>query len=150
MPEDVVRPLAFVEDGPVIRQIGDRDLYLGNVHAANPRRHDHDFEFVVSATADRQPATTHHHPLDDGPDNEWRTFAAAVDDTLALQDREGSLLVHCKAGVSRSTTLLSTSLAAREGTSFRDALGTVREARPVATPHPALREFAVYYLADRG
>ena len=149
MDDPDVRPLSLVEDRPVIRQIGDRDLYLGNVHAADPERHDRDFAFVLSATAERQPATTHHHPLRDGPGNDWGSFAAAVDTSRTLQERQGALLVHCKAGVSRSTTLLATSLAAETGTTFRRALETVREARPVATPHPRLRELAVYYLADR-
>ena len=149
MAEPVVRPITFVEPYPVIRRIGDRELFLGNVHAADPSRHDHDFDAVLSATADPQPGTTVHHPLTDGPENEWGTFAAAVDATRRLHRQEGPVLVHCKAGVSRSTTLVATALAAAEDRPFREALDLVQRVRPIATPHPALHEQAVYYLAAR-
>lgn len=143
----LVRPFGYVEPNPVIRQLGVRDLYLGNVHAADGSRHDHDFEYVLSATDEPQPLTTHHHPLTDGPGNDWRRFAAAVDETRDLYNQDGALLVHCTAGISRSSTLLATALAMAEERSLHDALEIVRDARPLATPHPALHELAVTYLA---
>lgn len=145
----LVRPKGYVEDKPIIRRIGERDLHLGNAHAASRRPHESKFDFVLSATAETYPLTTHHHPLTDGRGNEWPAFEAAVDTARALYRREGSVLVHCKAGISRSTTLVAVTLATEEQRSFRDALAIVQEARPFAIPNPALHELAVIYLAAR-
>ena len=156
-PDVVVRPIGYVEPFPVVRRIGDRELSLGNKFAACPDRltacpdrHDRTFEYVLSATSDPYPLTTHHHPLIDGPGNEWNAFEGAVDDARRLYERDGSLLVHCKAGISRSSTIIATTLAAEDGLGFHDALAIVQEARPIATPHPALHELAVVYLAANG
>lgn len=145
----LVRPFGYVDDEPVVRRIGDRDLYLGNAAAAHPERHDRTFEYVLSATAEERPLTTHHHPLTDGRGNEWAAFEAAVDAARALHRRDGSVLVHCKAGISRSSALVATALAAEENRPFRDALAVVQDARPHAMPNPALHELAVVYLAAR-
>ena len=64
-----------------------------------------------------------------------------------VDDRDGDVLVHCKAGVSRSAAVLATAIAAADDRSFHDALDDVHSARPVATPNPALVESAVTYLA---
>ncbi|AUX10670.1 dual specificity phosphatase [Halalkaliarchaeum desulfuricum] len=144
-----MRPFGYVEDRPIIRRIADRDIYLGNHLAADPRRHDREFEFVLSATDEERPLTTHHRPLVDGRGNEWPVFEQAVDTARSLYRREGSLLIHCKAGVSRSSTLVATTLAAEEGMAFAGALSAVRTARPIAIPHPALHEQAVVYLAAK-
>ena len=145
--DPTVRPFGYVEDHPVIRRIGDRELFLGNVYAADPERHDRRFDFVLSVTPDEHPLTTRHHPLEDGPGNDWLAFEAAVDAARGLIRSDGSVLIHCRAGISRSTALVATALAAEEDLRFRDALDAVQEARPHAMPHPALHEFAVIYLA---
>ena len=148
--DPLARPFGYVEDRPVIRRIGDRDLFLGNALAADPGEHDCAFDHVLSATREEHPLTTHHRPLHDGPGNDWPAFEAAVDTARALHRREGSVLIHCRAGISRSATLVATALAAAEGRRLRGALGVVQEARPHAVPHPALHEAAVVYLAARG
>jgi Dual specificity phosphatase, catalytic domain. len=150
-----VRPRGHVEERPVVRPIGDQALYLGNRLAADPdslARADsppdgETFEFVLTVSQDSQPLTTHHRPLADGPGNSWPRFEAAVDTARRLYRRDGSLLCHCKAGISRSTTVVATTIAAEESRPFRAALDTVQEARPHAIPHPALHEQAVLYLA---
>jgi atypical dual specificity phosphatase len=144
-----VRPFGYVEPEPVIARVGDRDCFIGNALAADPSAHDRRFEHVLSATEERQPSTTHHHPLVDGPGNHPAAFAAAVDDARDLLGGDGDVLVHCKAGISRSATLLATAIAAEEARSFRSALAAVRDARPPATPHPKLHQAAVVYLAAR-
>lgn len=141
------RPIAYVEPEPIIRRIGDRELFIGNIHAADDSVHDQRFDHVVSATTEPCPLTTHHHPLTDGPGNDWVAFEDAVDTTRECYNSEGSLLVHCKAGISRSTTLLATTLASEEGLEFGHALEIVQDARRFATPHPALHELAIQYLA---
>jgi atypical dual specificity phosphatase len=149
MSEITVRPKGYVEDYPVVRQIGERGIYLGNKHAAAPEQHDYSFRYVVSLSTDHHPLTTHHHPLNDGPENEWTAFERAVDTARRLYQQDGSILIHCTAGVSRSSTVIATVLAGEESRQFHDALSTVRQARPCATPHPALHELAVVYLAAR-
>lgn len=146
-PELLVRPVGYVEDRAVIRRLGDRDLYLGNRFAARPDYHDREFDYVLSASTERHPLTTHHHPLIDGTGNEWSTFESAVDAARRLYRADGSLLIHCRAGISRSSTLVATTLAAEENRRFHDALALVQEARPYAMPNPALHELAVVYLA---
>ena len=147
--EPLVRPFGYVADEPVIRRLGDRELYLGNWRAADGARHDREFRYVLSVTENEYPLTTHHRPLDDGPDNDWLAFEGAVDTARRLSRRDGSVLIHCTAGISRSSTLVATTLAAQEQRRFDDALDIVREARPHALPHPALHEWAVVYLAAR-
>lgn len=147
MPDTIVRPIGYVEDEAIIRQIGDRDLYLGNKYAADPEYHDRSFKFVLSVSTDNYPLTTHHHPLDDGPENDWLAFERAVDTARTLYRREGPVLIHCTAGISRSSTLIATTIAAEETRHFRDALSTVQHARPCATPHPSLHELGIIYLS---
>ena len=72
-----------------------------------------------------------------------------MDAARRLYRREGSVLVHCKAGISRSSTLIAAALAAEEDRTFRAALGDVQAARPAAMPHPVLHELAVAYLAAK-
>ncbi|WP_423744906.1 dual specificity protein phosphatase (plasmid) [Haladaptatus sp. SPP-AMP-3] len=148
-PDVFVRPLGYVADEPVVRRIGARELFIGNESAARPDRHDRTFEYVLSASTEKHPLTTHHHPLIDGAGNEWRAFEAAVDTARRLFRRDGSLLVHCTAGVSRSSTLIAATLAAEEDREFHDALAIVQDVRPHAMPNPALHELAVTYLAAK-
>jgi Predicted protein-tyrosine phosphatase len=149
MSEIAVRPIGYIEDGPIIRRIGERNLYLGNKHAADSGQHDQSFRYVVSVSTDDYPLTTHHHPLDDGPGNDWKTFECAVDTARKLLQQDGSVLVHCTAGISRSSAVIATVLAAEESRPLRESLSTVLQARSTATPHPALHELAVVYLAAR-
>lgn len=145
-----IRPLGYLEDDPVIRRIGDRELYLGNRLAAETAAHDRRFASVLSLTMDEQPLTTHHHPMHDGPETGWPVFEQAVETARQLYRREGSLLIHCKAGVSRSSTLIAATIAVEEDRSFHEALDIVQAARPVATPHYALHDLAIIYLAAKG
>ena len=143
-----VRPMGTVPDQPVVRQVGERALYLGNRHAADPDRHDRTFENVLSVTADPSPLATHHRPLVDGDEATFERFRAAVDTARRLHDREGTLLVHCNAGISRSSTVIATTLAVAEERSLANGFEAVHEVRPIATPHPRLHELAVVYLAS--
>ncbi|KTG11620.1 phosphatase [Haloprofundus marisrubri] len=145
----VVRPFGYVEDEAVVRRIGDRKLYLGNVHAANPERHDHEFHAVLSVTDEEHPLTTHHRPLVDGYDAEWSSFEGALDTARQLYRTDRPTLIHCKAGISRSSTVVAATLAIEESRSLADSFAVVRQARPHAVSHPRLRELAVVYLAAR-
>ena len=93
----VVRPFGHRHDDPIVRRVGDRDCFLGNVHAADPSRHDRSFDHVLSATHDPQPLTTHHRPLVDGHEADWTSFESAADAACRLVG-DGSLLIHCLPG----------------------------------------------------
>ncbi|WP_459193985.1 protein-tyrosine phosphatase family protein [Halosimplex sp. J119] len=144
----VVRPFNYRHDEPILARVGERDLFLGNVHAADPGRHDRAFDAVLSATREPQPLTTHHRPLADGPETDWRAFEAAADVACRLVD-DGSLLIHCSHGISRSAALAAVALAVSEERTFREALAAVQSARPPAQPHPALHELSVVYIAEK-
>jgi len=148
--QTVVRPFGYGHDRPIARRVGERDLFVGNAAAADHDRGVRSFESVLSLTAERRPATTHHRPLVDGPDNEWTAFEAAADTACRLRRRMGeSLLVHCSHGISRSAVVAGVAIAVKEDRSLREALAAVRAARPPATVHPALREHAIWYLAEK-
>lgn len=144
-----VRPFGYTADQPVVRRLGDRDLSLGNALAVHPDHCDRAFDYVLSVTREQRPRTTHHCPLTDDANNDWRAFADAVDTARRLHRREGSVLIHCEAGISRSSAVAAAALATEEGRAFVDALHLVQDARLHAVPHPALHEQAVVYVAAR-
>ena len=146
-PDLFVRPLGHVEDRAVARRVGDRDLFVGNARAADSPDREGRFGHVLSVCRDGYPLTTHHRPLIDGPGNDWAAFVSAVDTARRLYRRDGSLLIHCKAGISRSSAVVAAMVAAEEDRRFVDALHEVQDARPYAVPNPALHELGVVYLA---
>ena len=138
---------------PVCRRLGSRALYIGDRRAADPDLYGSepvDFAGVLTLSRRVEPLTTHHHPLDDGANNRPDEFDAAVDTARALHRTEGPVLVHCAAGISRSSTVLATTLAVEEGRSFAEGLTVVQRHRERACPHPALREAARRYVDAAG
>lgn len=148
-PSLFVRPFGYVAPTAVVRRLGDRHLFLGNALAAHPEVCDRAFDSVLSLTRDPRPLTTHHRPLTDDDTNDWRTFADAVDTARRLYRRDGSVLIHCEAGVSRSSAVTAAALAVEDGHRFVDALHLLQDARPHAVPRPALHEQGVVYVAAR-
>jgi hypothetical protein len=80
--------------------------------------------------------------LIDGPGNRPETLMAAVWMLGQLAERHDRILVHCHAGVSRSTTVTALHLATTNGESFRECLNRVRERHPVTNPHRELIQLA--------
>ncbi len=80
--------------------------------------------------------------LIDEEGNQATTLAAAVYILAQLLERRNKVLVHCHAGISRSSTVVSTYLAHTEGISFDDAFSIVSAHRPEVNPHKSLRELA--------
>lgn len=72
--------------------------------------------------------------LIDGPGNKPSTFAAAVYMLDQLLERHDKVLVHCHAGVSRSSSVVATYLSHKNGISFDDALLVIKAKRPEISP----------------
>jgi len=145
-----LRPFGCHPDVPIVRRIGDRDLFLGNCFAADPERCDREFDAVLTVAEERQPGSTHFRPLVDSSEARWERLRPAVDTARRLHRTDGDLLVHCKAGISRSTTVIAATIASEEDRNLSEAYDVVREARPYAVAHPQLRKLAAYYVAGCG
>ncbi|KAM8852648.1 dual specificity protein phosphatase 19-like isoform 1-T2 [Synchiropus picturatus] len=63
------------------------------------------------------------------------------------QEQGGVVLVHCNAGVSRSSSIVIGYLMLREGLSFDDAYAQVKRARPAARPNPGFYQQLRNYTA---
>ena len=133
----------------VAAQVGGRNLWIGNVGAIKPRLLDEmDFnpEYVVSVNGTATAITTDHYPLKDEHINDHQQFSNAVRTTRNHIRSEGTVLVNCSVGVSRSATVIATAVAAEDGQSFDTAVAEIRETRPRAKPHPKLKLNAYAYL----
>jgi len=132
-------------------RIGDRDLWIANGGAIEP---DHlaamqlDPEYVVSLNRTATEATTDHFPLKDGYVNHQQKFSAAVETTREHIRAGGTVIVNCAAGISRSSTVLATALAAEDNISFDTAVDEIKNTRPRARPHPKLKLNAYAYLVN--
>jgi len=133
----------------IAARVGDRDLWIGNVGAIKPRllaEMDLEPEYVVSVNGTATAVTTDHHPLKDGHVNDHQQFSDAVTTTRSHIRNEGTVLVNCSVGVSRSATVIATAIAAEDGLSFDAAVAEIRKHRPRARPHPNLQLNTYAYL----
>ena len=76
--------------------------------------------------------------LIDGDGNQPTAFISAVYMLDQLLERHQKALVHCQAGVSRSSSVVATHLAHKRRISFDEALEFVKSKRPRVNPNPAL------------
>lgn len=139
------------EDFPraVAARIGDRALWLGNSGAIEPGNLEKmglSPEYIISVNKRTTTATTDHHPLVDAQINDPDQFAAAVDTARQRYRQSGTLLVNCAAGISRSTTVVATTLAVEDELSFEQAVSDVTDTRQRAAPHRKLQINAYSYL----
>ncbi|MFT4947893.1 MAG: hypothetical protein ACI9CA_000011 [Natronomonas sp.] len=140
---------------------GRSPLYLGNGESTASESYGPDgdpdegpsdpsaFSHVISLNAEPYDLVTDHHPLTDGPGNSDEAFDAAVDAARrAYRAEQGPVLINCAAGVSRSTTVMATVLAAENPTTFTfaSAVEHIRERRPPVNPADALKRHARRYL----
>lgn len=133
-------------------RIGNRDVWIANsggVDPANFATMNLDPAYVVSVNHRPSDATTDHHPLKDGYVNDRQEFRGAVEATRNRLQKSGSVIVNCAAGISRSTTVSATAIAAQEGPTFDAVAKEIRETRPRAHPHPKLRLNAYAYLVNQ-
>ena len=132
-------------------RIGDRDLWIANggaIESNHLTAMDLDPEYIVSLNTNPTGATTDHHPLKDGYVNDQAEFSAAVETTREHIRADGTVIVNCAAGISRSSTVIATAVAAEEDRSFGAALEAIKETRPRARPHSKLKLNAYAYLVN--
>jgi len=130
-------------------RVGNRDLWIGNIGAIKPRllsELELNPEYIVTLNKTATTATTDHYPLIDEQVNDHQQFSAAVRTTRAHIRNEGTVLVNCSVGVSRSATVIATAIAAEDELSFDTAVAEIRGHRPRANPHPKLQLNAYAYL----
>jgi len=133
----------------IAARVGNRDLWIGNVGAIKPRLLsglELNPEYIVTVNETATAATTDHYPLKDEHVNDHQKFSAAVETTRTHIRSEGTVLVNCSVGVSRSATVIATAIAAEDMMSFDAAVAEIRKHRPRANPHPKLQLNAYAYL----
>jgi atypical dual specificity phosphatase len=131
-----------------------KDLYVGDLASAGDARalHAAGIDVVVGLThdapADGYPTGVDvvREPMVDGPRNEQRAFARAVDATLDALTDGYRTLVHCSAGSSRSVAVAAVTLAETSDRDLEAAFQRVLACRPPADPHPALVRRAAAYV----
>ena len=132
-------------------RIGDRNVWIANSGGVEPTHlaaMELDPEFVVSVNQTATEATTDHHPLKDGYVNEQADFREAVEATRHRLQQPGTVIINCAAGISRSTTVSATAIAAEEGLAFDAVVEEIKATRPRARPHPKLQLNALAYLIN--
>jgi len=89
-------------------------------------------------------------PMIDGPQNDLEQFQRAVKHVLSVFANDGSVLVHCSAGASRSPAVAATALALAAEIGLEAAFGQVSTRRKAVDPHDALvRQAARVYTTHR-
>ena len=155
-PSDTTRtvpPDADPEQFPraLAARIGNRNVWIANSGGVEP---DHlatmelDPAHVVSVNKSATEATTDHHPLKDGYLNDQQKFHDAVEATRQRLQQPGTVIINCAAGISRSTSVSATAIAAEEELAFDMVVEEIKETRPRARPHPKLQLNALAYLAS--
>uniref|UniRef100_A0A1A9UG79 Dual specificity protein phosphatase 15 n=1 Tax=Glossina austeni TaxID=7395 RepID=A0A1A9UG79_GLOAU len=89
----------------------------------------------------------------DTPDQNLSQYFTVCNDFIhAARLREGNVLIHCLAGMSRSVTVAVAYIMTATNLSWKDALKVVRTGRAVANPNigfqTQLQEFEMYRLAE--
>ncbi|KAK4474403.1 hypothetical protein MN116_001562 [Schistosoma mekongi] len=135
-------------------------LFLSSLNAITPDRlRQHGITLLVSAMIDSPPVhirnavmNTIHVPVEDMESANLRVHFDRVSDRIAAENRRGGkTLVHCMAGVSRSSTLILAYLMRHTNMSLADAYQHVRSIRPCIQPNPGFwRQLLEYEEKLRG
>lgn len=84
---------------------------------------------------------------ENGGDHSYECFEHTVDYVREQVQAGRTTLVHCHLGISRSSAVCATTIAAERGISFGEALDTVEAARPIVDPNEDLRSHGRAYLS---
>lgn len=131
------------------------DLYLGDLQdALHADEYAVSFDRVITIGHDEEtPHTTEgdHFPFPDGGwtfdiDEHYPIFKRAVNTVRDAMASDACVLVHCRAGQSRSVMAVTAALAVRDGESFDSTWWGMRSKVPNAQPQPALKYCATRYI----
>ncbi|KAA0187393.1 putative map kinase phosphatase [Fasciolopsis buskii] len=135
-------------------------LYLSSLNALTPDRlRQHGITLLISAMIDPVPtqlrnsvSSSMHVPVEDMEGANLRSHFDRVADRIAAEHRRGGrALVHCMAGVSRSSSLILAYLIRHANMSLAEAYQHVRGIRPCIQPNPGFwRQLLDYEERLRG
>lgn len=89
-----------------------------------------------------------YYPLKDGAMEDQQRFDGAVENVVRELEEGKVVCVNCAAGVSRSVSVAAAALADYEDSNWVAAFQKIKENRPAANPHPAMRSHARKYLGE--
>ncbi|THD19613.1 Dual specificity protein phosphatase 14 [Fasciola hepatica] len=156
------QPVTHFDFGQMFSQIAriNDHLYLSSLNALTPDRlRQHGITLLISAMVD--PVPTHlrnsvsssvHVPVEDMEGANLRSHFDRIADRIAAEHRRGGrTLVHCMAGVSRSSSLILAYLIRHLNMSLAEAYQHVRGIRPCIQPNPGFwRQLLDYEERLRG
>ena len=130
-------------------------LYITDAQTARHLSSDHDFDEVVTLGYSDgfgygipdESTTGDSFVFPDGP-HDYQDFKSAADYVLTALNRDDKVLVHCQAGVSRSTGVCAVVLVESTDMSLFEALTHIRVERPIVNPAPEIRESMETYTDD--
>ncbi|CAH8671917.1 unnamed protein product [Schistosoma rodhaini] len=159
IPYNTVYQIDFMQMFSQIARINNH-LFLSSLNAITPDRlRQHGITLLVSAMIDSPPVhirnavmNTVHVPVEDIESANLRAHFDRVSDRIAAENRRGGkTLIHCMAGVSRSSTLILAYLMRHTNMSLADAYQHVRSIRPCIQPNPGFwRQLLEYEEKLRG
>lgn len=131
------------------------DLYVGNLRTTRdePLELLYDITHVVSIQPE---SISHdigsdieysHYPMRDGP-HDYNVFEASVDAIRDAWKSNGTVLVHCHAGASRSVCAAAAALSTESDRTLSEALNLINNRREIIAPTEELARSAHQYAHE--
>lgn len=86
--------------------------------------------------------------IDDGVELSFNDMWFGINSIKEAMEAGGKILVHCHAGISRSTSMVIAYLMVYAGLSWDEALETIRKTRPHVMPNPAIERSVKRHLGN--
>lgn len=113
-------------------------------HAQTAREKGDEFDRVVSLACPNE-HTTHEYLIDDG-EHDYEVFESAVDQVIDGLEKDEDVLVHCRAGISRSVSVCIATLVVHSEISYSDTYNKCQ--RGFQHPNPKLVDSAKKYIEE--
>ncbi len=124
-------------------------LYLGSLEDSLNEKllQDHNITYLLSIhdVSDEMPVTARNRhyfrikAADAVSQDLTPTFSRAIKFIDRAHRKKANVLVHCRAGISRSATLCAAYIASKEGVHPEYAIQHMRRSRPIVNPNPSFR-----------